>query len=103
MESVVDCVKWSFGLFERINVAFMSYSSHVDMFYTHSQSLMHCHTSVIAKCIFTIALGESHCNVVALREVCCSCILSDLFSFCIFEVEGVNTLNNIKTTLEAGI
>lgn len=67
--------KWSFDLFQAVNLVLMSPNSHVDMFYTHSQSFMHYRTSVItfvAKCI-CVTLGEVCCIVIALRAWCCSC------------------------------
>lgn len=80
MGSVVYCVKWSFGLFQRVALVLMSPSSHVDMFQIHSQRSMHCRTSVVmsvAKCIFCVALGKVCCITVALRISYCSCLLSD--------------------------
>lgn len=47
MGSVAYHVKWSFGLFQGVTLVLISPTSHVDMFYTHSQSFMHCHTSVV--------------------------------------------------------
>lgn len=75
MGSIAYHVKWSFVLFQGVNLVLMSHASHVDMFYTHFQSFMHCRTSVItfiAKCIFCVTLGEVCCIVVALRASCCS-------------------------------
>jgi len=61
MGSVTYPTKCIFGLFQRVNLVFMSPSSHVDIFYTHFKSFMHCHTSVIivvAKSTFNVALGK---------------------------------------------
>ena len=73
MGSVTYRVKWSFGLFQRINLVLMGHSIHVYMFYTHPQRFMHCHTSFItfvAKCTFCVALGEVLCITVALMKSC---------------------------------
>lgn len=64
-------VKWDFGLFQRENLVLISPSSHVDLFYTHSQSFMHCRTIVVTiiKCIISVTLKGSHHSVVTFREV----------------------------------
>lgn len=60
----------------------MSLSYHVNMHHTHFQTFKKCCRSVVtivAKCIFNITLGKSCCNVVTLRKVYSSRVLSDKF------------------------
>lgn len=50
------------------------------MYYTHSQSFKHCRTSVVTvvtKCTFSVALGESCCIIITLGVLFCSCFMSD--------------------------
>lgn len=54
------------------------------MYHTNSQSFKQCRTSVIiviAKCTFNVTLGKRCCNLISLREVCCSFVLSDQCCF----------------------
>ena len=106
--------KISYGSFQGVTLVLMSHTYHVDMYYIHSQSSMHCHTSVfiiVAKCIFSVTLGESCYISVALRGFCCSYVLSDklcfidysncviIFNFFLFQFDLTNpTLSqNLKT------
>jgi len=57
----------------------MSFSYNVDMFLTHFQFFTHCCTIdiiVVAKCLFSVALGMGCHNVTTLRKACFSCVMS---------------------------
>lgn len=78
MGSVAHCIRWSFGLSQGVIFVLMSFYYHVNMYHTHSKIFKRCHTSVvtaITKCIFSVALGQSHRKVVALK-VGCSYVLN---------------------------
>lgn len=72
--------KCSFGFFQVVILVLMIYNYHEDMCYSHSQSFKLCHTSVVivvAKCTFSVALGESCHIVITLGGLCCLYVHSD--------------------------
>jgi len=68
MGSVTYCENIFLASFQEEYLEMMGPIYHIDMYWTHSQSFMHCHSSVvivIAKCVLSVALGGECCFVAA--------------------------------------
>lgn len=76
-----------FWWFQGVLFVRMIRSYHVKICRTHPQIFKHyCinFVTIVKKCIFGVTLVVSCHRVVALREVCCSCVLDEL-CYCVFK------------------